>query len=159
MKCITKEVLWVVIKKTRLNLAGHGVRMCDIEIPNRITNYNRVGEKILRRPKTSLMDVDVDVRKAGVRHWRKEDEDRNGWREIIEDTKTQMRIGWWWWWWWLWWWWWWWWWWLWWWWWWWWWLWLWNFNGIFQRLAISPDLHLKRTFPEQYLLETEPNCS
>jgi len=89
-----------VTKKTRLNLAGHLVRICDNEIPNRITNYNRKGEKRLRRPKTSLMDVDDDMRKAGVRHWKIEDEDRNGWRKIIEDTKTELRIEWWWWWWW-----------------------------------------------------------
>jgi hypothetical protein len=73
----------------RLNLAGHVERMRGNEIPNRITNYNREGEKRVRRPKTSLMDVNDDMRKACVRHWRKEDGDRNGWRKIIEDTKTQ----------------------------------------------------------------------
>jgi len=83
------------MKKKRPNLAGHVVRMCDNEIPSRITNYNREGEKRLRRPKTILMGVNDDMRNAGVRHWRKEDEDRNGWRKVIKDTKTQLRIGWW----------------------------------------------------------------
>jgi hypothetical protein len=66
--------------------------MRDNEIPNRITNYNREGETRVRRPKTSLMDVNDDMRKAGVRHWRKEDEDRFGWLKFIEDTKTQLRM-------------------------------------------------------------------
>ena len=81
-----------MMKKTRLDLSGHVVGMHGSEIPNRITSYNREGEKIVRRPKTSLMDVNDDMRKAGVRHWRKEGEDRNGWRKFIEDTKTQLRM-------------------------------------------------------------------
>jgi hypothetical protein len=80
------------MKKTRLDLAGHVVRMLDNEIPNRITNYNREGETRVRRPKTCLMDANDDMRKAGVRHWRKEGEDRDGWRKFIEDTKTQLRM-------------------------------------------------------------------
>jgi hypothetical protein len=66
------------MKKTRLNLAGHMVGLSDSEIPNRITNCNREGETRVSWHKTILMDVNDDKRKVGVRHWKKEDEDRNG---------------------------------------------------------------------------------
>lgn len=66
------------MKKTRLKLAGSVVRMRDNEIPNRITNYNMEGERRVRRPKIILIDVNGDMRKAGVRHWRKVGEDRDG---------------------------------------------------------------------------------
>jgi hypothetical protein len=66
--------------------------MCDNEIPNRITHYSKEGETRVKRPKTSLMDVNDDMREAGIRHWRKEGEDRDGWRKFIEDTKTQLRM-------------------------------------------------------------------
>jgi hypothetical protein len=57
--------------------------MSDNEISNRITNYIREGETGVRSPRTILMDVNGDMRKAGVRYWRKEGEDRDGWRKFI----------------------------------------------------------------------------
>jgi hypothetical protein len=43
------------------------------------------------RPKAKWIDaVDNDMRKAGVRHWRMEAKDTDGWWRVMEETKAHL---------------------------------------------------------------------
>jgi hypothetical protein len=56
-----------VIKKERLSLQQHAIMKYQREL-RIITGKEK---KRIRRPKTSLIFVNDDMRKAGRRHWRK----------------------------------------------------------------------------------------
>jgi hypothetical protein len=79
------------MKIARLRWARHVIRMSDTEMSKLIMNYSPEGEKRARRPKAICIDaVDNDMRKAGVRNWRMEAKDRDGWCRILEESKAHI---------------------------------------------------------------------
>jgi hypothetical protein len=79
------------MKIARLRWAGHVIRMSDSEMSKLIMNYSPEGEKRARSPKAICIDtVDNDMRKAGVRNWRMEAKDRDGWCRILEESKSHL---------------------------------------------------------------------
>jgi hypothetical protein len=58
--------------------------MSDSEMSKQIMNYNPVGERKAGKQKARLIDaVKNDMRNAGVRNWRMEAKDRDGWWRIL----------------------------------------------------------------------------
>jgi hypothetical protein len=56
-------------------------------------NYNLEGKRRVGRPKARWIDAaDKHMRKAGVRNWKIEAKDRDGWRRILEEAKADLGL-------------------------------------------------------------------
>jgi hypothetical protein len=56
-----------------------------------IMNYNPEWKRRAGRPKAKWIDAVANaVRKAGVRNWRMEAKDRDGWQRILEEAKARL---------------------------------------------------------------------
>jgi hypothetical protein len=63
------------------------------EMPKRIMNYNSEGKRRVGRHKVKWVDVvNNDFRKASVRHWRREGDDRDRWWRILEEVKMHLGL-------------------------------------------------------------------
>ena len=83
------------MKVRRRRSTGHVIRMRGSEMPNRIMNYNPDGKTRVGRYKVRWIDVNNDMRKAGVRLWRKEGEVGDGWWRILGEVETELGLRWW----------------------------------------------------------------
>jgi hypothetical protein len=74
---------------TRLRWAGHIEWMQDNLPCKKITLDKPEGRRRVGRPNLRWMDrVMRDVERLGVRNWRIKAKDRDGWRRLLESTKT-----------------------------------------------------------------------
>ena len=67
------------IKAKRIEWAGHMIRMDDGRTVKKIFEGNPGGRKYRGRPRLRWLDcLEEDLRRMGVRRWRKKAENRNG---------------------------------------------------------------------------------
>ncbi|PSN43615.1 hypothetical protein C0J52_16375 [Blattella germanica] len=79
----------VKIKQERIRWAGHVQRMSDTRTAKKIFIGKLEGRRRRGRPrKRWIDDVEEDLRKMGVRCWRRKAEDRDEWRRIIKEAKV-----------------------------------------------------------------------
>jgi hypothetical protein len=79
------------IKIRRLGWAGHIIRMEEERIPKKVLNGNIHTTRPVGRPRTRWADVvqrDA-VRLLGIRGWSRRAENRNEWRRLMREAKTQ----------------------------------------------------------------------
>ena len=77
------------LKVRRLSWLGHVERMNDSRAVKRVFRENPGGRRLKGRPrKRWLEDVEDDLRKIGVRGWRRKAADREEWRGILEEAKA-----------------------------------------------------------------------
>lgn len=78
------------IKLGRLRWAGHVQRMSDDAIPKRIRVLQLEGCRKVGRPKGRWIDgVNGDAKRLGIRNWWTVSMDRQGWRKILEEARSQ----------------------------------------------------------------------
>jgi hypothetical protein len=81
--------LVTTIRITRLRWAGHIVRMQDNLPCKKITLDKPDDRRRVGRPNLRWMDgVMRDAERLGVRNWKSKVKDRDGWRRLLESTKT-----------------------------------------------------------------------
>ena len=79
----------VKIKQERIRWAGHVQRMSETRTAKNIFIGKLEGRRRRGRPrKRWIDDVEEDLRKMGVRCWRRKAEDRDEWRRIIKEAKV-----------------------------------------------------------------------
>ena len=79
----------VKIKQERIRWAGHVQRMSETRTAKKIFIGKLEGRRRRGRPrKRWIDDVEEDLRKMGVRCWRRKAEDRDEWRRIIKEAKV-----------------------------------------------------------------------
>lgn len=77
------------IKCNRLRWLGHVERMSEDRAVKKVYRGNPGGKRCKGRPrKRWLEDVENDLRKMGVRRWRKRAEERQDWAVIIREAKA-----------------------------------------------------------------------
>ncbi|KAJ4438573.1 hypothetical protein ANN_14520 [Periplaneta americana] len=70
---------------------GHLIRKEEAEIPKRVMLTQPDGTRRKGRPRSRWIDgVDGDARALGVRNWGMVALDRDGWRRVLEEAKTQQ---------------------------------------------------------------------
>jgi len=85
--------LVTIIRITRFRWTGHIVRIQDNLPCKKITLDKPEDRRRVGRPNLSWMDgVMRDAERLGVRNWRIEAKDRDGWRRILESAKTQHGL-------------------------------------------------------------------
>jgi hypothetical protein len=85
--------LVITIKITRLRWAGHIVRMQDNLPCKKITLGKPEGRRRVGRPNLRWMDgVMRDAERLGVRNWKRKVKGRDGWRRLLESTKTLHEL-------------------------------------------------------------------
>ena len=88
--CLYDETdLVTTIKIARLRWAGHIVQMQDNLPCKKITSDKPEDRRRAGRPNLRWMDgVMRDAEKLGARNWRTKTRDRDGWRRLLESSKT-----------------------------------------------------------------------
>ena len=78
------------IKAGRLGWLGHVERMSEERVPKKVLNYKPDGHRAVGRPKKRWIDdVSADLRKIGIRNWKRKAQDRDGWRqEVVAAAKV-----------------------------------------------------------------------
>lgn len=81
------------IKASRLRWIGHVERMDQERIQRRIMNSQIMGVRKRGRPrKRWVQDVEEDLRKMGIRRWKIEAQNRDGWRRIAREAKAHIGL-------------------------------------------------------------------
>jgi hypothetical protein len=81
------------IKKQRLNLLGHVKHMAVDDIAQRIKRLKPMSKRSIGRPKTRWEDdVLEDTKNMNVRNWKKVAQNRDGWKEMVEQARTLYRL-------------------------------------------------------------------
>jgi hypothetical protein len=77
------------IKRRRIALLGHVMRMDDKKTPTRILQWKPIGTRTSGRPrKRWIAGIEEDLQIMGVRRWRRQCEERAEWKRITEKAKT-----------------------------------------------------------------------
>jgi hypothetical protein len=71
--------------------AGYVLRLTNSEMPERIMNCNPEGKRKVARLKARWIDVNNDMRKAGVRKWI-EAKDGDGWQRILDEANAHLGL-------------------------------------------------------------------
>ena len=67
--------------------------MSERDIPKRLLFSETWGHRRHGRPKLRWLDgVTHDLTKIGVRNWRRNTQDRDTWRKIVEETKAHLGL-------------------------------------------------------------------
>jgi hypothetical protein len=81
-----------VIKIGRLRWLGHLCRMHELDPCNKLTLIKPEGPRRLGKPKLRwLAPVEEDLKKMGVRNWRRMSQDREQWGAIFRRSKVLPR--------------------------------------------------------------------
>ncbi|PSN34994.1 hypothetical protein C0J52_19018 [Blattella germanica] len=79
----------------RLIWIGHVERMEDGRMPKRLMHNDIIGVRKRGRPRKRWWlqnDVEQDLRRMGIRGWKGKVQDRDEWREIVKEAKTNNRL-------------------------------------------------------------------
>jgi hypothetical protein len=80
-----------VIKIQRLEWLGHIIRMNEARALKKIFKGKLEGRRGRGRPRLRWMkDVEEDLRKLGVKQWRRKALDREEWASIIREAKAKL---------------------------------------------------------------------
>ena len=81
------------IKTARLCWAGHIIRMEEDNPTKKLTLLKPEGSRRIGRPKLRWMDgVEEDLRKIGVRAWRRRALDRDDWKTVLAAIRAQTGL-------------------------------------------------------------------
>jgi len=81
------------IKSRRIAWLGHVMRMDDKRTPKRILQWKPIGTRTTGRPRKRWIEgIEEDLQTMGVRRWRKQCEERAGWKKITEKAKTHCGL-------------------------------------------------------------------
>jgi hypothetical protein len=82
-----------IIKSRRLAWLGHVARMEGNRITRRVMEWKPMGRRMRGRPrKRWIDDVEEDIRRMGVRGWRRIVNDRTEWKKFIKQAKTHTGL-------------------------------------------------------------------
>jgi len=83
----------LVISIERLNLLGHVERMAEDNTVQRIKRWKPMSKRPIGRPKTRWEDgVLEDIKNMNVRNWKKVAQNRDSWKEVVEQARTIYRL-------------------------------------------------------------------
>jgi hypothetical protein len=81
------------IKKRGLHWIGHVERMEESRIPFKLIHSDPEGRRRTGRPrKRWVEDVEEDLRKMGVRGWRRTAKEKNEWADVIKEVKVLQGL-------------------------------------------------------------------
>ena len=81
------------IKIARLRWACHIIRMEEDNPKKNLTLLKPEGSRGIGRPKLRWMDgEEVDLRKIGVRAWRRRALDKDGWKKVMAAARAQTGL-------------------------------------------------------------------
>jgi uncharacterized protein YneF (UPF0154 family) len=81
------------IKSKRLSWLGHVERMPDGRVANSIYKCKQYAKRLKGRPRLRWEDdVRNDLKKMGVKNWKQRVQEKNQWKEIIEQAKTYKEL-------------------------------------------------------------------
>ena len=80
------------IKARRIDWLGHVERM-PTRMPNSILHARMMGTRRMGRPRTRwLQDVEGDLKKLGIRNWKRRAQDRSEWRTTVRQAKAHPGL-------------------------------------------------------------------
>jgi hypothetical protein len=86
-----KPNIVTTIKVTRLELAGHLVRMSDCRTVKNVLLGKPDGRREAGRPKISWLDcAENDQKSMDAKRWRKKAEDRSVWTVILKEALVKL---------------------------------------------------------------------
>ena len=81
------------IKSRRIAWLGHVMQMADKRTTKRILQWKPIGTRTRGRPrKRWIAGTEEDVQIVGVKRWRKQCEERTGWKKTTEKAKTHSGL-------------------------------------------------------------------
>jgi hypothetical protein len=81
------------IKRKRLSWLGHVERMLDGRVAKIIYKWKPYATRLKGRPRLRWEDdVRNDLKKMGLKNWKQRVQERNQWKEIIEQAKTHKEL-------------------------------------------------------------------
>jgi hypothetical protein len=81
------------IKKQILGWLGHVERMTEDNIVQKIKRWKPMSKRPIGRPKMRWEDdVLEDVRSMNVREWKQVVQNRDSWKEVVEQARTLYRL-------------------------------------------------------------------
>jgi hypothetical protein len=80
------------IRAQRLGWLGHIERIQETRMVKAIYSWKPISRRAIGRPKVGWEDdVRKDVQKLKVPNWKTLVQDRRGWKELVENTKTLQK--------------------------------------------------------------------
>jgi len=80
------------IKKQRLNWLGHVEHMAEDKIVQKIKSGKHMSKRPIGRPKTCWEDdVLEDIKSINVHNWKKEAQNRDSWKKVVEHFIRRRR--------------------------------------------------------------------
>jgi hypothetical protein len=81
------------IRKRRLHRIGHVERTEESRIPIKLIHSNPEGQQRTGRPrKWWVEDVEEDLRKMGIRGWRRKAKEKKEWADVIKEAKVPQGL-------------------------------------------------------------------
>jgi hypothetical protein len=81
------------IKSRRKFWLRHVMRMYEKRTPKRVLEWKPIWKRIRGRPrKRWIEDIKGDIRRMGIRGWRKLCKERTEWKRITEKAKTHSGL-------------------------------------------------------------------
>ncbi|PSN56624.1 hypothetical protein C0J52_11262 [Blattella germanica] len=77
------------IKSMTLRWIGHVERMEDERMPKRLMCNDLIGVRKRERPRKRWLQ---DLRRMRIRRWKGNVQDRDEWREIVKEAKTNNQL-------------------------------------------------------------------
>jgi hypothetical protein len=76
----------------RLMWLGHLFRIQELDPCRKLTLYKPEGTRRVGKPRARWPEsVETDLRKTGVKNWRRKAQDREQWRAILKEAKVHQR--------------------------------------------------------------------
>jgi hypothetical protein len=82
-----------VIKIGRLRWLGHLFRMQELGPCRKLTLYKLEGTRRVRKPRARWLEsVETDLKKMGIKNWRRKTQDRTQWTTILKEAKVHQGL-------------------------------------------------------------------
>jgi hypothetical protein len=89
---ISHEIIVRHIKSKRLSWLGHVERMPDGRVAKSIYKWKSYATRLKGRPRLRWEDERNGLKKMGVKNWKQRVQERNQWKEVIEQAKTHEEL-------------------------------------------------------------------